>query len=63
MIGRIKNYFSGARRELKHIQWPTGSQTWKLTMVVVSISLVVAAYLGAFDFLFSRGLETLLQLF
>lgn len=60
MFSRVRNYFAGARQEFKTIQWPTFTQTRTLTAVVIVISLGVAVYLGAADFLLSRGLGKLI---
>ncbi len=37
---------------MKHVSWPTRRQTVIFTAVVVVISIVVAFFLGFFDFLF-----------
>ncbi|PIR88648.1 MAG: preprotein translocase subunit SecE [Candidatus Harrisonbacteria bacterium CG10_big_fil_rev_8_21_14_0_10_44_23] len=60
MFSKIRNYFAGARQEFKHIQWPTAKATQRLTLVVIGLSLVVAVYLGAFDFLFTTILQRIL---
>lgn len=53
MLGKVRNYFAGARQEFKHIQWPTPKVTRQLTIVVIIFSLLVAAYLGVFDYIFT----------
>jgi|SRR5581483_3758405 len=35
--------------ELKKVQWPTRSEAWHLTLVVILVSVVVGVALGAFD--------------
>jgi preprotein translocase subunit SecE len=50
------------KTELKHMTWPTKSQTISYTLVVIILSVLVAYMLGLFDFLFSRGLEKLLSI-
>jgi len=50
-------YIKGTKHELRHVNWPTGRLTALYTALVVVISLVISAYLGAFDFLFSHILE------
>jgi len=54
------NYFKEVLAEAKNVTWPTRKQTILFTIAVLSVSLLVAYYLGALDFLFSRGLEFLL---
>jgi len=47
------NYLREVRAEMKHVSWPTRSQTVVYTIVVVAVSLVTAAYLGLWDYLFN----------
>jgi preprotein translocase subunit SecE len=53
MLSKVKNFFIESRHELKQVQWPTRREAVYLTMVVVAISLVLAAFLGGLDYLFS----------
>jgi preprotein translocase SecE subunit len=55
----IGQYFKDTRAELRHVAWPTQSQTIIYTVLVAAISIGVAAYLGFFDFLFTTGLTNL----
>ena len=52
-------YFKDTRAELRHVAWPTRTQTIVYTILVAAISLGTAAYLGLFDFLFTTGLTQL----
>lgn len=38
--------------ELKKVTWPTRSETIKLTVLVLVISGVVAAFIGGLDYIF-----------
>ena len=49
-------YLKDTRAELRHVAWPTQTQTIVYTLLVAAISLGLAAYLGLFDFLFTTGL-------
>ncbi len=42
---------------MKHVSWPTRRQAIAFTLIVILISVVVAALLGFFDYIFSLGLE------
>ena len=57
IINKIKNYFIEAYRELKKVVWPTKKDTIKHTVLVIVISLAVAAFLGGIDYLFNELLE------
>jgi preprotein translocase subunit SecE len=49
----MPNYLKEVRAELKHVSWPSRSQTIVFTIVVVAVSLFTAAYLGLWDYLFA----------
>ncbi|MCR4325524.1 MAG: preprotein translocase subunit SecE [Patescibacteria group bacterium] len=54
-------YLKDTRSELRHVAWPTRTQTLVYTILVAAISIVVALYLGLFDFLFTSGLSRVLE--
>ena len=60
IMSRLSNYISETREEMKHVSWPTRRQTFMLTILVIVISIVVSAYLGLFDFLFSLALKNII---
>lgn len=53
-------YIKDTRAEMRHVAWPTQTQTIVYTTLVIIVSLLVAVYVGFFDFLLTRGLETVL---
>ena len=53
-------FFQGIKTELEHITWPDRTTTLVYTGTVVAISLLVAYYLGLFDWLFSLGLQQII---
>ncbi len=59
MPNPLSTYFRGAYEELRKIAWPTKRETIQHTILVVGLSLVVAAFLGALDYAFNLGLEKL----
>ena len=56
------NIFSGIRQELIKIDWPTKKEALHLTLVVVIISFLLAAYIGILDSLFAKLLKVLINL-
>ena len=48
------NYLKDVRGEMQHVAWPTRRQTIAYTLLVIGISLLAAALLGVFDFLFTN---------
>lgn len=57
LVGRFTLYLKEVRREFQRINWPTRGQALRLSLVVIAISLVVAAFLGFLDFVFSTLLQ------
>ena len=53
MFARIKKFFSEAQTELRHVNWPTRQEAIRLTLIVIGISVGLAIFLGAADYLFS----------
>lgn len=51
---RLVQYFREVVQELKKVSWPTKEQTYALTALVVSVTLIAALYIGALDTLFQR---------
>jgi len=62
MLARIKLFLNESKQELYRVNWPSRSETAKLTLVVIAISVGVAALLGVFDYAFSFLLTLLLNL-
>jgi len=59
---KVMEYFKGAKTELtKKVQWPSAEATRRNTIMVISISLAVAVFIGVFDFLFQLLLELLIN--
>jgi len=52
MFNKIKSYIIESKQEFKRVNWPTKQETSRMTMVVIGLSIVTAAFLGALDFLF-----------
>ena len=60
---KLVNYIKASRIEMKKVVWPTRKETINHTLLVIGISLGVAAILGALDYIFSRGIEQLINRF
>lgn len=53
MFNKIKNFIKESQYELKRVNWPTGKETTRYATFIIIFSLVVAAFLGLLDFVFS----------
>jgi len=57
-LGSLLTYFKEVRIEMAKVTWPTREQTIRLTLIVILISVLVAAFVGALDW----GLTIILDL-
>jgi preprotein translocase subunit SecE len=53
----LVTYLHETITELKLVRWPTRRETINLTLIVIAISVVVGAYVGGLDFLFTNILK------
>jgi preprotein translocase subunit SecE len=60
MFSKLSAFIQESKQELHRVEWPTKEETTKLTLVVVIISLGIAAYLGALDYIFTKILGLLI---
>ncbi|MDD5489833.1 MAG: preprotein translocase subunit SecE [Candidatus Moranbacteria bacterium] len=51
-MNKLWSFTKESRAELRKVNWPTRAQTIKFTGVVIGVSLGVAIFLGALDYLF-----------
>lgn len=56
----LTKYFKESLAELKKVSWPTKKETYRYTIMVFGLSIALAVFLGALDFVFNLGLEELL---
>lgn len=57
MLNNLIEYIKSSRAELAHANWPTRKETTRFTLIVIGVSLFVAAFLGGLDLLFTYVLE------
>lgn len=54
MFEPVREYLRETIGELRKVHWPTRTEARNLTIVVLVVTFLMAAFLGAFDFLFER---------
>lgn len=59
---RIAEYLRDTRGELRKVSWPTRKQATNLTLIVLAVTIVMAAFLGAIDFLFATLVSLIVSL-
>lgn len=57
----IISYIKEVKSETKNIKWPTRKQVISYTLIVIVLSLILAAYVGALDAAFARLLSIVLN--
>jgi preprotein translocase subunit SecE len=60
-MNKLTNYIKAAIEEMKKVTWPTKKETYNYTLLVIGISIAVAAFLGALDYIFNWGLELIIN--
>ena len=53
-FGNISRSIKEIYAELGRVTWPTKEETIRLSLIVVSISIVIGLFLGVIDLAFSR---------
>ncbi len=54
-------FFKQIWDELKVVVWPTKAEIFRLTGVVILISVIMGFYIGGLDYIFSQAIKVLLQ--
>jgi preprotein translocase subunit SecE len=58
----LSRYFHETKAEMKKVTWPTKKETINHTIIVLIISVCVAAFIGLVDWIFTLGLDKLISL-
>jgi preprotein translocase subunit SecE len=54
-------FFGEVRDELKKVAWPNRQETTRLTLVVITVSLLVGLFLGGLDFIFTKIIQIVVK--
>jgi preprotein translocase subunit SecE len=55
--GGLRGFMRDTRGELRKVSWPTRREAQSLTVVVIIVMVVMAIFLGGFDYLFFQFFE------
>jgi len=58
---QLLQYFREVMQELRRVSWPSKRETVNLTIIVVSITILAALYIGGLDLLFQKTMAIILQ--
>jgi len=60
---KIVTFLREVKTETKRVNWPTKDETIRYTLIVLGVSLAVAAYLGGLDFIIKTIVKNLRVIF
>ncbi|MCF6265158.1 MAG: preprotein translocase subunit SecE [Desulfuromusa sp.] len=60
MFGKLNEFFTNVKAELKKVTWPTRKDTYASTMVVIVLVIISAIFLGGVDVILSRLIRLIL---
>jgi preprotein translocase subunit SecE len=61
-VDRTTEYLKDTRGELRKTSWPTREQATNLTLIVLAVTVVMAAFLGALDFVFAQLIRLIVSI-
>jgi len=61
LFKQIRNYLADVWAEMKKVSWVQRKELFTTTLVVIIFSTVLALFVGAVDFIFSRLLGLILR--
>lgn len=60
-MDRITTYLKSSYAELHKVTWPTKKQTTTYSIVVICLSVGMAIFFAAFDYILNLGLESIIK--
>ena len=57
IMNKLIIFIKEAKEELLKVNWPSKKQTLNYTLIVIGVSLAVAAFLGGLDYIFNYLLK------
>ncbi len=59
IIQKLQRFWRETIGELRKVTWPTPSEAWKMTRLVLIVMVIMALILGVLDFAFSQLIKFL----
>jgi preprotein translocase subunit SecE len=57
IIEKVKHFLKEVYVELKRVSWLSRKDAFKYTMIVLAVTIIVAAFLGGLDYIFTEILK------
>jgi preprotein translocase subunit SecE len=61
VVPRSMNFLQEVWAELKKVHWPTRTETYAATAVVIAVVAIVGLFLGSVDFVISQAIQLILR--
>ena len=61
MISKVKKFISEVIAEMKKVSWTTRQELVDSTLIVILSSFLLGLFVGAIDFIFSRGISVIIK--
>jgi preprotein translocase subunit SecE len=61
VVPRSMNFLQEVWAELKKVHWPTRTETYAATAVVIAVVVIVGLFLGSVDFVISQAIQLILR--
>lgn len=58
----VVRYFKETRAEIRKVNWPTRPEATNLTLIVLAVTVAMAAFLGAVDWIFANIVRLIVSL-
>jgi preprotein translocase subunit SecE len=59
---RLWRYLRESKEELEKVSWPSKKDTFRYSLIVIALSIILAAFFAGFDYLLNLGLEKLIEI-
>lgn len=57
-IQKTKTFFKEVYIELRKVNWLTRNEVFRHTLIILGVTIAVAAFLGGLDYIFSTSLKS-----
>ena len=61
VVPRSMTFLQEVWAELKKVHWPTRTETYAATAVVIAVVAIVGLFLGSVDFIISQAIQMILR--
>jgi preprotein translocase subunit SecE len=58
-LTRVRNFYQDVKMEMRKTTWPTRTEVWSTTVVVIIAVIFFGAYLAGVDYLITMGINYL----